>query len=300
MTEHAAQVGALLRRAFAELAARGDPDSSPRLEAELLLSEATGWTRTHLLAWPEQCVVPAAQAQFESLLARRLAGEPIAYLRGRQAFWTLELTVTPATLIPRPETELLVETALAELDPSARLRVADLGTGSGAIAAALATERPAWTLIATDRCAAALTVARDNVRRLGLTRVHLLRASWLEACAPNSLDAVIANPPYVAAGDPHLQRGDLRFEPSHALTPGGDGLDAYRAIAVDATRCLRCGGWLILEHGNEQGAAVRQILSAAGLTNPLTRADLAGQPRLTLARAAPIGHSSSHQTTESV
>ncbi|WP_408648019.1 peptide chain release factor N(5)-glutamine methyltransferase [Thiocapsa bogorovii] len=255
------------------------------MEAELLLSEATGWPRTRLFAWPDHPLAPHDYARFDALLGRRLAGEPIAYIRGRQEFWSLELYVTPATLIPRPETELLVETALASLLADAPLQVADLGTGSGAIAAALATERPAWHLFATDRSSAALEVARENLLRTALRNVTLLRAHWSEAFAPGSLDAIVSNPPYVAARDPHLARGDLRFEPREALTPGGDGLDAYRAIAADACRCLRPHGWLILEHGYDQGSAIRRILADAGLKASSTRTDLAGHDRLTLARA---------------
>jgi release factor glutamine methyltransferase len=277
------QVDGILRRASAALAAI--PEGAPRLEAELLLTEATGWPRTRLLAWPEHPVEPDAYTRFDALLARRLAGEPIAYIRGRQAFWSLELRVTPATLIPRPETELLVETALEALVADEPLRVADLGTGSGAIAAALATERPAWHLFATDRSVAALRIARENLVRLGLRNATLIAAHWSDAFAAGSLDVLVSNPPYVADGDPHLARGDLRYEPREALTPGGDGLDAYRAIAADARRCLRPGGLLILEHGYDQGGDVRRILADAGLGAPTTRADLAGRDRLTLARA---------------
>jgi release factor glutamine methyltransferase len=284
MADEEARVAELLRLAATALVPTLDFPGAAHLESELLLSEATGWTRSRLMAWPEQPVTPAARAVFESFLARRLAGEPIAYIRGRQAFWTLELRVTPATLIPRPETELLVETALERLDPRRPLRVADLGTGSGAIVAALASEHPAWNLIATDRSPAALAVARDNLGHLGLAGVALVQADWLSGFGDQTLDAVVSNPPYVAAGDPHLARGDLRFEPHEALSPGGDGLDACRAIARDARRCLRPHGWLMIEHGYDQGEAVRDILAAAGLSGTETRHDLAGQARLTLAR----------------
>lgn len=270
----------ILHRAASALEAL--PESSARLEAELLLAEATGWTRTSLLAWPERVLDPAGAERFATLLARRLAGEPIAYIRGRQGFWTLELRVTPDTLIPRPETELLVEIALDRLDARRPLRVADLGTGSGAIAAAVASERPGWHLIATDRSAPALAVARDNFRLLGLERIGCLRMDWLTALASDSLDAILSNPPYVAGQDPHLDRGDPRFEPRSALTPGGDGLDAIRAIAADAGRCLRPGGLLAVEHGFDQGAPVRHILANAGLHAIETRRDLAGLDRVTL------------------
>lgn len=276
----------VLRRAAIALASL--PETNPRLEAELLLTLATGWSRASLLAWPERELAPQDAANFNDLLARRLDGEPIAYLRGRQGFWTLDLRVTSATLIPRPETELLVETALARLNADAPLRIADLGTGSGAIAAALASERPGWQLIATDRSASALAVAHDNFRALHLDRVSVLHADWLAAFAPDSLDAILANPPYIAGDDPHLQRGDLRFEPRPALTPEGDGLDAIRVIAFDARRCLRSGGLLMVEHGYDQGAAVRTIFRDAGLQRIETRRDLAGQDRITLGDDGPV------------
>jgi release factor glutamine methyltransferase len=268
-----------LRTAAAALAAL--PDSTPRLEAELLLAQATGWSRTHLLAWPERTLDPAASVTFSALIERRLHGAPIAYLRGHQAFWTLELSVSPATLIPRPETELLVETALELLAPIPRL-IADLGTGSGAIAAALASERPDWTLIATDRSAPAIAIARDNFQRLGLASINVVQSDWLAAFAADSLDAIVSNPPYLADADPHLARGDLRFEPRSALASGGDGLDAIRAILADAPRCLRPGGLLAIEHGFDQGQAVRRDFHENGLQRVETRQDLAGHDRLTL------------------
>lgn len=258
------------------------PQAAPRLEAELLLTQATGWSRTRLLAWPEVHLESAAAARFDTLLARRLAGEPIAYIRGRQAFWTLDLKVTPDTLIPRPETELLVEIALELPDPHRPRRVADLGTGSGAIAAAVAGERPAWQVVATDRSAGALAVARANFRDLGLANVRPLRADWLSPIAACSLDLILANPPYVAAADPHLDQGDLPHEPRAALTPGPDGLAAIRRIAAEALRCLRPGGLLALEHGFDQGAAVRGLFSDHGVRDPQTRHDLAGLDRVTL------------------
>ena len=280
-------VGAVLRAAAAALARdpAGLPDASPRLEAELLLMEATGWSRTTLAAWPERSVEPAALARFGSLLARRLSGEPMAYIRGRQAFWTLDLRVTPNTLIPRPETELLVEIALELGRPDAMLRVADLGTGSGAVAAAVASERPAWQIIALDRSAAALAVARSNFRDLGLAGCHPLCGDWLGPIGKGRLDLILANPPYVPAGDPHLERGDPRFEPREALASGPDGLDAIRLIAADAARCLATGGWLAVEHGFDQGLAVRGVFAQRGLRAAQTRRDLAGNERVTLARA---------------
>jgi release factor glutamine methyltransferase len=260
------------------------PQAAPRLEAELLLTEATGWPRTRLAAWPDARLEPAAAARFAALLTRRLAGEPIAYIRGHQEFWTLDLKVTPDTLIPRPETELLVEIALALPDPEHPRLVADLGTGSGAIAAAVASERPAWRVIATDRSAAALAVAQANFRAIGLANCLSLRADWLTPFADHALDLILANPPYIAAADPHLGEGDLPFEPKTALACGPDGLDAIRAIAAAAVRGLKPGGLLAIEHGCDQGHAVRGLLSTRGLLTPETRRDLAGQDRVTLAQ----------------
>jgi release factor glutamine methyltransferase len=274
-------VGEALAAAGARLT--GLPDGSPRLEAELLLGEATGLSRTRILTWPDTPLTSDALRRLAGLVERRRGGEPIAYILGRQGFWTLDLEVTPDTLIPRPETELLVELALARLPARAPLTVADLGTGSGAIAAALAAERPAWTLIALDRSPAAIAVARANARRLALPNLLPLVGHWFCPLALGSLDAVVSNPPYVAASDPHLGRGDLRFEPHAALASGPDGLDAIRHIAAEAQRHLRPGGLLALEHGYDQGAAVRAILGSAGWLGIETRRDLAGHERVTLA-----------------
>lgn len=287
---HRAQAPALtVREALAAASARlaGLADGSPRLEAELLLGEASGLGRAQLLAWPDAPLAMDARRRLTALVERRGRGEPIAYILGRQGFWTLDLEVTPATLIPRPETELLVEIALARLPPQAQLLVADLGTGSGAIAAALASERPTWTLIATDRSRRALDIARANARRLGLANMLTLAGDWLSPFAPGTLDAVLSNPPYVRADDPHLSRGDLRFEPRSALAAGADGLGAIRRIAAQAPDRLKPGGLLALEHGFDQGAAVRGLLAQAGLVGALTLRDLAGHERVTLAKCAP-------------
>ena len=261
----------------------GLADGSPRLEAELLLGAATGLSRTRLLTWPDTPLTSDTRRRLAGLVERRRGGEPIAYILGRQGFWTLDLDVTPDTLIPRPETELLVELALTRLPARAPLTVADLGTGSGAIAAALASECPAWTLIALDRSPATVAVAWANARRLRLPNLRPLVGDWFGPLAPGSLDAVVSNPPYVAASDPHLGRGDLRFEPQAALASGPDGLDAIRHIAAGAQRHLRPGGLLALEHGYDQGGKVRAILRRAGLIEIETRRDLAGHERVTLA-----------------
>jgi release factor glutamine methyltransferase len=259
--------------------------SEPRLEAEILLSEATGWPRTRLVAWPETQLDAATSARFGALLARRMAGEPIAYIRGHQEFWTLDLRVSPDTLIPRPETELLVEIALDLPAPGQPRRVADLGTGSGAIAAAVASERPNWRIIASDRSAAALAVARSNFHHLGLGNVQPLQADWLAPLGPSSLDLILANPPYIPAADPHLDRGDLPYEPRAALAAGPDGLEAIHLILRDAIRCLRTGGLIAVEHGCTQGDVVRRMFGDRGLIDPETRSDLAGLERVTLGSA---------------
>lgn len=253
------------------------------VDGELLLAEALGRSRSWLYAHPEAAVPAPARARFEALLARRQAGEPVAYLLGRQGFWSLELEVSPATLIPRPETELLVELALARLPAGQPLRVADLGTGSGAIALALARERPQARIVATDASLEALAVARRNAERLGL-RVEFRHGDWLVPLAQERFDLIASNPPYIEQDDPHLAQGDLRFEPPAALASGADGLDAIRVIVRDAGRHLHPGGWLLLEHGWNQGPAVRVLLEAAGFSEVATERDLEGRDRVSLGR----------------
>ncbi|MGA7978653.1 MAG: peptide chain release factor N(5)-glutamine methyltransferase [Chromatiaceae bacterium] len=259
------------------------PDAAPRLEAELLLAQATGLSRTRLLTWPDRALEPATLGAYWTLVDRRRNGEPIAYIRGYQDFWSLQLRVTPDTLIPRPETELLVALVLARLPAARPLKVADAGSGSGAIAAAIAHERPNWWLIATEHGAAAALIAQDNLRRFAPGNAPVVRGDWLEAIAPGSLDAVISNPPYIAEADPHLTQGDLRFEPRSALVGGPDGLGTIRRLAAEATTRLHPGGLVVLEHGYDQGPAVRGILAAAGYVDIETHRDLAGHERATLA-----------------
>ncbi len=265
------------------------PHAGPRLEAEILLVAASGRSREQIFAWPEHALTPETWARYRELLDRRSAGEPIAYILGRRAFWTLELRVSPATLIPRPETELLVDIALGLLPADGRLSVADPGTGSGAIAAALARERPGWHLIAIEQDPQAAGVAAGNLRHLVPGNTCLLRGDWLDAIRPATLDAVVSNPPYIRADDPHLRQGDLRFEPLGALAAGADGLSAIRSIATEAAVCLSPGGLLILEHGFDQGAGVREILARLGYRGIETRRDLAGLERATLGYLGPKG-----------
>jgi release factor glutamine methyltransferase len=257
-----------------------EADATPGLDAELLLAHALGVGRARLRSHGEE--VPAADAatSFLALIERRAAGEPAAYILGRKDFWTLELAVSPAVLVPRPETELLVERALA-LQPGAEARAADLGTGSGAIALALASARPRWQIVATDISAAALAVARANAVTLGLTRTEMVQGDWL-ACLPGrTFDVLLSNPPYVTAGDPALDRPELMREPRLALVAAEDGFAALRAIIRAAPAHLEPGGWLLLEHGATQAAAVAGALVARGFAQVRSHRDLAGRERMT-------------------
>lgn len=257
-------------------------------EAGLLLQHVLGRSQAWLFAHADAAVTAAEARVFDALVARRAEGVPVAYLLGRRGFWTLDLAVTPDTLIPRPETELVVEQALQRLPAGPPLRVADLGTGTGAIALAIASERPHALLVATDRSEAALAVARGNARSHGLDgRVSFRQGDWFAPLAGDRFDLVASNPPYIAAADPHLGRGDLRHEPADALASGADGLDAIRILAAHAPEHLVPGGWLVLEHGWDQGPAVRALLSAAGFDAVATVPDLERRDRVSLGRLGP-------------
>lgn len=255
-------------------------------EAELLLAHAIDRPRSWLFAHDDACLDDVQRARFEQLIARRAAGAPIAYLTGVRGFWRFDLAVSPATLIPRPETERLVELALERLPVDRTVDVADLGTGSGAIALAIAFERPAARVLATDASADALEVARGNAGRLGLSNLRFALGDWCAPLGDACFDLIASNPPYIAADDPHLGQGDLRHEPPSALASGPDGLDAIRAIARDAFDRVRPGGWLLLEHGFDQGAAVRAVLERAGWCDVETALDLEQRDRVTLGRRA--------------
>lgn len=261
-----------------------DPDLDARLEAGLLLAHVLAVPPLRLRAWPERRLEPRQQMAYVGLLSRRLAGEPVAYLLGWKEFWSLRLAVGPAVLVPRPETETLVQAALDRCPPDAALKLADLGTGSGAIALALAQERPRLHIVATDRAAAALALARANADALGLTGIAWRAGDWYAALgADERMDLIVSNPPYVCAQDPALA-GALRHEPLAALCAGADGLDALRRLIAGAPRHLRRGGWLLLEHGSEQAAPVFALLAAHGFTDLACLADLAGRPRVSLGR----------------
>ncbi|MGE8409854.1 MAG: peptide chain release factor N(5)-glutamine methyltransferase [Pseudomonas sp.] len=260
------------------------PDSpTARLDIELLLAAAIGKSRSYLHTWPERIVSSEAAQTFASYLQRRRAGEPVAYILGQQGFWNLDLDVAPHTLIPRPETELLVEAALALL-PAEPARVLDLGTGTGAIALALASERRNWSVVAVDRVLEAVALAESNRQRLQLDNVTVLNSHWFSALAGQRFELIVSNPPYIAAEDPHLIAGDVRFEPSSALVAGADGLDDLRQIIAQAPQHLVAGGWLLLEHGYDQAAAVRELLARNGFEQIESRLDLGGHERISLGR----------------
>lgn len=249
-------------------------------DAEALLLHALGKPRSWLFAHADDALDKDAQTAYAALLERRAAGEPVAYIIGHRGFWSMDLEVTQATLIPRPETELLVELALERLPCDTACTVLDLGTGSGAIALAIASERPYARVVATDASAAALDVARRNARRLDLSRVHFAQGDWLASLSGQRFVLIVSNPPYIEADDPHLQRGDLRFEPAEALASGDDGLDAIRHI-VDAARAhVLPGGWLLFEHGWHQGPAVRELLGEAHYVGVFTACDLEQRDRV--------------------
>jgi len=252
-------------------------------DAALLLAAALGISRATLLAFPERSAAAAVRARYLEWIDRRSAGEPVAYLLGRRGFWSLELEITPAVLVPRPETELLVERALALGDP-ADARVLDLGTGSGAVALALAHERPSWRITASDTSPAALAVARQNALNLGLDRVELVAGDWFEPLAARRFSLVVSNPPYIDAADPVLEGPPLSFEPRTALTPGPDGLAALERIGAQAPTHLEPGGWLLLEHGATQAPRLAEMLVARGFRHVRSRRDLAGFERVTEAQ----------------
>ena len=280
------ELGALLAHGVQRL--RASPagtgaGATPELDAELLLTFTLGTTRARLRSHPEALATDAQYQRYRELLERRATGEPLAYVIGRKDFWSLRLAVTPAVLVPRPETELLVERALA-LRAEDFGRVVDLGTGSGAIALTLAHERPGWQVSATDISAAALAVARENAESLNLRRVQFLLGSWFEPLAGRAFDLIVSNPPYVAAGDPAMNDPALRREPRGALTPGPDGMASLRAIISSAPAHLERDGWLLLEHGADQAAEVARELVAHGFGHVRSHRDLAGHDRMTEAK----------------
>lgn len=257
--------------------------TAARIEAQTLLQHVLQVNRAYLLTHPERILSDDELARYGDLLERRIAGEPVAYLLGMREFYGLELKVTKDTLIPRPDTELLVETALQYLPGSGNLL--DMGTGSGAIAIAVAHERPDAVVVAVDASAAALNVARENAGRLKLGNVRFLESDWFFALPGERFDLIVSNPPYIERDDAHLLLGDLRFEPISALASGADGLDDIRRIIASAKEHLNPGGWLMFEHGYDQAQRVRGLLEAAGFADAASLRDLSGIERVTIAHA---------------
>jgi release factor glutamine methyltransferase len=255
-----------------------------KLDAELLLAEAIEQSREYLFTWPDQELTQSQLKKFDDYCGRRLLNEPIAYILGRQAFWDFELIVNSSVLIPRPETELLVETALELLGNSVTAAVLDLGTGSGAIALALAANNKRWSVTAVDSSESALGVAADNAKLLQFSNIEFVQTSWCDGLPTEHFDLIAANPPYVEAGDKHLSEGSLPFEPIAALVAEENGLADIRAIAKQSRYCLKKNSWLLIEHGFQQKLAVEKILVDTGYANIECVKDLAGLDRLTKAQ----------------
>lgn len=255
---------------------------SARLDAELLLCAVLKKNRTFISTWPEQELAAQQLTAFKPLLQRRINGEPVAHILGERGFWSLNLKVTADTLIPRPDTERLVELALEQIAEDSPLNILDMGTGTGAIALSIAAERPACQITATDKSAAALAIARENAHTHNLTNVQFIRSDWFSALENQRFDIIVSNPPYICNNDPHLEQGDVRFEPLTALTSGEDGLDDIRHIIRNSPAHLVHGGILLLEHGYDQANAVCQLLTAAHFEEVKDFNDHNQQPRVAI------------------
>ncbi|WP_347332094.1 peptide chain release factor N(5)-glutamine methyltransferase [Marinimicrobium locisalis] len=280
------RVDQLLRRAR-ELAPVSD---SPRLDVELLLAWTLGKDRTWLYTWPEAELNAEQAVEFERAFSRRLKGVPLAHILGQREFWSLPLQVNNTTLIPRPDTERLVELALSLTDGQPEGKALDLGTGTGAIALAFASERPGWKVAAVDASPEAVQLAERNRIQLGFAGVTCTQSDWFEGVnTAEPFDVILSNPPYIADNDPHLNQGDVRFEPRSALVAENEGLEDIQRIAQAAPEHLAAEGWLLLEHGWTQGETVRAILTARGFRNIRTEQDLGGNDRVTLGQAPATG-----------
>lgn len=262
----------------------------PKLDAEILLSFTLNIPRSYLYAHPEETINSKKIVIFEDLLKRRLQGEPIAYITGHQEFWSMDLLVSSDVLIPRPETEILIETAIALFSSEEHCHVLDLGSGSGAIALAIAKERTCWDVMGVDRSEKAVVIAKNNQQRLQIFNVDFLKSDWFAAISEERLfNLIVSNPPYIPQNDPHLKQGDVRFEPKESLISGVDGLDAVRFIAANAARYLKSSGYLIFEHGYDQKASVKSILQQNHFVSIQSKKDLAGKDRVTLGKKSDCG-----------
>jgi len=270
----------VLKEAAQRLAPYSD---SARFEAELLLAYVMKKERSYFYTWPNQCIIQQHYQHFEQLIQQRLQGQPIAYIMEQYAFWTLELKVTKDTLIPRPETELLIETALDYYKSQDALRILDLGTGSGAIALAIASEFRNSHILAVDLSTAALQVAKDNAVRHQLDNVQFLQSDWFSNILVQEFDLILSNPPYIEIDDPHLNQGDIRHEPRLALHSGIDGFNAIRQIIQQCQGYLKPQGWLMFEHGYQQAETARHYLANANFEKIQSLRDLAGHERISLA-----------------
>jgi len=258
--------------------------ASARIDAEILLCHVLSCNTAHLAAWPEKNLSLEQTQQFDQLITERESGTPVAYLTGQREFWSLELDVSPATLIPRPETETLIEFVLEQFNQQKNRHVVDLGTGSGAIALAIAHEYSDWKITATDISQDALSVAQKNAAKHQINNIEFRISHWFDALKDQSFDIIISNPPYVAEADTHLAEGDLRFEPAISLISGKQGMDDIEAITSEAARYLKHNGWLILEHGYDQKKQVLDCFKAAGFKTIMQKSDLLNQPRMTAGR----------------
>lgn len=257
---------------------------SARLDAELLLAYVLQQSRTWLHTWPDKTISKEQQQSFQQLLSRRHQGEPIAHIVGEQEFWSIKLKVTADTLIPRADTERLVELALERIPEQSFWNIADLGTGSGAIALAIAKERPSCEVVATDQSMKALTIAEENAHINKLNNIRFVRSSWFDNLNNHPFDMIVSNPPYIAENDPHLSQGDVRFEPGSALTSGTTGLDDLSLLINKAPGYLKPGGWLLLEHGYDQADSVITLMQKAGFQHCEDFKDYAGNPRVAVAQ----------------
>lgn len=272
------QLGEILSSATKQLTHTSD---SPRLDAEVLLAQCLNKSRTWLATWPDKAINTTQAQQFSELLERRLNGEPIAHITGHREFWSLDIQVNKHTLIPRPDTELLIEQVLLNSPLDNCIQLLDLGTGSGAIALALASERPKWQITASDQSSAALQMAKKNARQLNLSNIQFYQGSWFAPLKQTKFDIIACNPPYIPVDDPHLSQGDVRFEPLSALASGADGLDDIRLIADQARQHLKPHGRLIIEHGYDQKEQLMLIFENLCYKNITQHLDMSGNPRLT-------------------